>query len=175
MCFTFSALLRRSDARRRVDAAVMAEGRRGDVMMKSVVVALIGAACWGIAPVFGKLGLRNVHPMDGLTARTVITLSVLVVWVVSTGALKRLKTIGPDGWFHLGMEAFLATLAGDLAYYAALKWGKAGHAAVILSVSPVITAWAAHAFLREPFTTLQIVGIALVAVGVILVGLPVGQ
>lgn len=141
-------------------------------MVKALLVALFGAACWGIAPIFGKLGLRDVHPMDGLAARTAVTLSVLLVWVLTTGALRRLKTIGPEGWFHLGIEAFLATLAGDLAYYAALKWGNAGHAAVILSVSPVITAWAAHLFLGESFTHVQIVGIVLVAAGVVLVGLP---
>lgn len=107
--------------------------------------------------------------MDGLVARTSVTIGFLLVWVVSTGGLRRLKGINSTEWFYLGAEAFLATLAGDLAYYAALKWGKVSHAAVILSISPVITAWAAGIWLRERLSLIQMLGIALVAIGIVLV------
>lgn len=138
-------------------------------MAGTLLVGLLGAICWGVAPIFGKLGLRHIHPMDGLVARTGVTLGFLLLWVIGTGGMSRLKGIDSSDWFYLGVEAFLATLAGDLAYYAALKWGSAGHAAVILSVSPVVTAWAANLFLGESMSPTQFLGIALVTLGVFLV------
>src|SRR5690625_4454146 len=115
----------------------------------AIVVGLIGAICWGIAPVFGKLGLENVHPMDGLAARTAITLAFILIWLFATGGMMRLREISGVSWFHLGIEAFLATLAGDLAYYAALKWGSVGMAAVTLSAAPIITISFARIMLGE--------------------------
>lgn len=135
----------------------------------AIVVGLIGAICWGIAPVFGKLGLENVHPMDGLAARTAITLAFILIWLFATGGMMRLREISGVSWFHLGIEAFLATLAGDLAYYAALKWGSVGMAAVTLSAAPIITISFARIMLGEAMSFVQVAGVVLVTVGIVLV------
>ena len=42
--------------------------------MNAFWFAILGAVCWGIAPLFGKVGLRGVNFLDGLVARTAITL-----------------------------------------------------------------------------------------------------
>lgn len=138
-------------------------------MSFAIVLGLVGAICWGIAPVFGKLGLENIHPMDGLAARTAVTLAFILIWVFATGAFDRLRDISGVSWFHLGIEAFLATLAGDLAYYAALKWGSVGVAAVTLSAAPVVTISVARVMLGEAMSFVQIAGIVLVTVGILLV------
>lgn len=138
-------------------------------MARMISLGLAGAFCWGLAPIFGKLGLRDVHPMDGLAARTTVTLAFLLMWVLTTRGLDRIASISSMDWFYLSLEAFLATLAGDLAYYAALKQGGAGTSAVILSVSPVITVWLGSMFLQEGLSTRQLVGVALVALGVLFV------
>lgn len=134
------------------------------------ILGLVGAICWGVAPIFGRIGLQDLHPMDGLAVRTVFTLVFILVWLVGTGGFQRLCGISCGVWFNLGIEAFLATLAGDLAYYAALKWGSAGLATVALSASPIVTVWASRTFLNEAFTPAQYVGMALVIAGVLLVG-----
>lgn len=41
--------------------------------MYAFILAILGAICWGIAPMFGKVGLKGIHPLDGLAARTVVT------------------------------------------------------------------------------------------------------
>lgn len=137
----------------------------------AVVLGLIGAICWGIAPVFGKLGLESVHPMDGLAARTAITLAFILLWLLATGGLPRLQNISGVAWLHLGIEAFLATLAGDLAYYAAIKWGSVSVAAVTLAASPVVTVSVARVMLGEALSVLQVAGVILVTVGIVLVAL----
>ena len=132
-------------------------------------VSLGGAICWGLAPIFGKLGLNNVNPLDGLAARTLVTLSFLLVWLVLSNGFLRILAIPSKDWFFLGMEAFLATLAGDLASYAALKWGGAGVSAVVFAVSPVFTIWLSNLVFQEAFSKLQLCGGAMVAIGVLLV------
>ncbi|MBE3590763.1 MAG: EamA family transporter [Firmicutes bacterium] len=138
-------------------------------MNNTLLLGLLGALCWGIAPVFGKLGLRDIHPVDGLVARTIVTMSFVLAWIVGAGRASRLAEIAPKDWLYLGIEAFLATLAGDLFYYLALKWGTAGGAAVALSVSPVFTVWVSSLLLHESYTWTQMIGALLVAAGILLV------
>ena len=137
--------------------------------MNLLLISLLGALCWGLAPIFGKIGLRHVDPLDGLVARTLITLGFILLWILATGRLHRIVLISYRDWLFLGVEAFLATLAGDLAYYAALKWGHASVVSVLLATSPVVTIWAAEAFLHESLTPTQIWGTVLVLAGMLLV------
>lgn len=137
--------------------------------MSPIALALLGALCWGIAPVFGKLGLEKLNPVDGLAARTLVTLLFVAVWLAGSGRISRIISISGTEWAYLGAEAFFAALAGDLAYYAALKWGTAGVTAVALSLSPLITLWLSSVLLKESFTLIQVAGSLLVMIGMALV------
>lgn len=118
---------------------------------------------------FGKLGLEKLNPVDGLAARTLVTLGFVIAWLIGSGRLQRLFVISGTEWAYLGAEAFFAALAGDLAYYAALKWGTAGVTAVALSLSPLLTLWLSSVVLKESFTLVQVAGSLLVMVGMALV------
>ena len=135
------------------------------------MMALFGALCWGIAPVFGKIGLRGVNTSDGLAARTIITVLLVWGWMFTRGGFQRIFVIPKRNWAYLAAEAFLATFAGDLAYYAALKRGDAGQTALILAAAPLLTVWAGWFFLSEPVNATKIIGAALIIIGVALVGL----
>lgn len=134
-------------------------------------LGLMGAFCWGVAPIFGKLGLRGIDPIDGLIARTLVTMSVILVWAFGAGRLGAVAAISPKAWLYLALEALLATLVGDLFYFLALKHGTAGVAAIALSVSPVVTVGLASLFLHEGYTILQTLGALLVASGILLVAM----
>lgn len=139
--------------------------------MYAFFMALFGALCWGMAPAFGKIGLKGINPLDGLAARTVITaILVFGFFFVSGGGLERLSSISARCWFFLALEAFLATFAGDLAYYAAIKSGDIGKTALILSISPLITLWLGWQFMGEYITPLQLVGAILIVTGIIFIG-----
>ncbi len=138
--------------------------------MYTFFLAVFGALCWGIAPVFGKLGLRGVNPIDALAARTLITVLLVAGWFWASGGAERISSITPRAWLFLALEAFFATFAGDLAYYAAIKWGELGLTALVLAMSPVVTVWIGWQFLGETLTPVKAVGTALVVIGIVLVG-----
>lgn len=132
-------------------------------------MALVGAICWGMAPLFGKVGLRGVNPMVGLVARTMITAVFVLGLACRNGCGSSLMQIPGKRWFYLAIEAFLATFAGDLAYYAAIKYGAIGKTSLVLAVSPLITLAVGWLFLNEVLSSLQIIGAALVIMGLVLV------
>jgi len=135
------------------------------------LLALYGAVCWGIAPLFGKAGMRGVNPTEALAARTLLTVCFVWGWLFAKGHVGQVLAIPPKRWLLLGVEAFLATFAGDLAYYAALKFGDIGQTAVVLAAAPLITIWMGRWFLGEQVTPYKLVGAALIVGGVIFIGL----
>lgn len=134
------------------------------------LLALFGTLCWGVAPVFGKLGLARVDPLTGLSLRTLIAASLVFLWVITGGRLGELREVPPAAWVLLGIEAMLATLVGDLAYYAALKRGSASEVTLVMSAAPLVNIWVAYAILGEPLTSYKILGTILIISGVVLIG-----
>lgn len=139
--------------------------------MGAFLLAVFGAVCWGIAPVFGKIGLKGTGPLDGLAARTIITVLLVAGWVIGSGRVGRIFTIPSRRWYFLAAEAFLATFAGDLAYYAALKRGNVGQTALVMAASPLITLVIAWCFLGETLSATKLAGAVFIIAGVTLVGL----
>ncbi len=138
--------------------------------MNVLIISFFAALCWGIAPLFGKVGLRGINPYVGLTARTIITVCLVSGLIIGHGGFDKIFNIPAKRWFYLGMEAFFATFIGDLAYYAAIKKGAIGPTSLILASSPLITLWAGWFFLGEALTPLKLIGAALIIVGLVLIG-----
>lgn len=131
-------------------------------------LAVFGMICWGIAPIFAKIGLRNVNPIAGLTLRTILAAGLVSSWVGITGGFGSLKAIPSMSWLLIGIEAVLATLVGDWAYYAAIKHGEVSMVSVIMASSPLVTMLCASVFLGEHITILRIVGGCLIVVGILM-------
>lgn len=138
------------------------------------MLAVLGALCWGLAPVAGKVGLAGVEPVVGLALRTLMASALVLGFVMGSGAWGQLERVPVGSWLPIGIEALLATLAGDLAYYAALKQGHASTVAVVMAASPLATVAAAALWLREPVSWQVVVGAALIVAGVALVGQEMG-
>jgi len=139
--------------------------------MWTVLVALFGALCWGIAPIFGKIGLARVDPVAGLCLRTLIASGIVAGWLLVGGGLRTIETVSSRASLFIAAEAVLATLVGDLAYYAALKWGGAAQVALVMSAAPLFTLVIAVLYLRETATWAQVVGAVLIVCGLFLVSL----
>lgn len=138
--------------------------------MSALMLAVLGALCWGLAPVAGKVGLAGVEPVVGLALRTLMASALVLGFVMGSGAWGQLERVPVGSWLPIGIEALLATLAGDLAYYAALKQGHASTVAVVMAASPLATVAAAALWLREPVSWQVVVGALLIVAGVALVG-----
>lgn len=140
--------------------------------MSPLILALIGTICWGTAPIFGKLGLANEDALAALCVRTLIAGGIVMGWLVLTGQSYSLRNIMPQSCIFIAIEALLATLVGDLAYYAALKNGNAGSVMLVMSTSPLITLVLALVFLREEPTWNELVGAIFIVLGLVLVAGP---
>lgn len=132
-------------------------------------LAIFGMVCWGIAPLFAKLGLRNVSPASALALRTLLAACLVGSWVGFSGNLGNIKQIPAMSWLLIGIEAILATLVGDLAYYAAIKYGQVSMVTVIMASSPLVTMLCASVFLGEHITVLQVFGACLIILGISMV------
>ncbi|MDN5348429.1 MAG: hypothetical protein PWP65_1994 [Clostridia bacterium] len=55
--------------------------------MDSLTYALMGAFCWGIAPLFGKIALLDVSAAAGLIARTLLAGGLVTPWLIYRGGL----------------------------------------------------------------------------------------
>lgn len=133
------------------------------------VLAFIGMIFWGISPLFAKVGLRNVNPLVGLCVRTLFTSVAILVWMFINGSIIQLKTVPAKSVFLLIIEATLATIIGDLAYFAALKKGSASIVMLIMACSPLVTILCSAIFLNERMTFLNCIGACLIIAGIILV------
>jgi len=134
-----------------------------------VLLALFGMICWGIAPIFAKIALKDIDPTAGLILRTLFAASVVSVWMHLSGNFSKVSSIPASVWWLIGIEALLATIVGDLAYYAALKKGDVSLVTIIMSSSPLVTIICSVLFLDEQMTLLRIIGAGLVVLGIILI------
>lgn len=132
------------------------------------LLAFFGMICWGIAPIFAKVGLIGVNPLAGLVIRTLIAAGLVSSWVALSGSFSLVKNIPVNSWILLAVEAILATLVGDLAYYAAIKKGEVSFVSVVMASSPLVTMLCATIFLGEQITATRVVGASFIILGIIL-------
>lgn len=135
----------------------------------AIFYALLGMLCWGLAPLFGKLGLYNINPVAALSLRTLIAASLVTGWLFASRGFGQVLQIPPPLWLFIAIESILATLLGDLAYFAALQRGNINEVTLILSCSPLVTMLLSYFFLGEMVTGCQVVGAALITAGLFLV------
>ncbi len=136
--------------------------------MLVIIISIFGMICWGIAPIFLKLGINNINPLYALVFRTIVAAGLVSGWMLFTGGYNHIKAIPFNAALLLTCEAILAALIGDLAYYAAIKKGDVSMVSVIMASSPLVTMICATIFLGEHITLLRILGASLVIIGIIL-------
>jgi transporter family protein len=90
-------------------------------------------------------------------------------WVGFSGGVGQIREISWNSWLLIGIEAILATVIGDLAYYAAIKKGNVSLVTIIMSSSPLITMICSVIFLGEPLTSWRIIGAGYIIMGIILI------
>lgn len=143
----------------------------GGEEMRTLGFALLGAFCWGIAPLFAKLALLEVSATTVLVARTFLAGGLVAPWVIYQGGLGYFLSIPPKAWFLLAVEAFFTAVAGDLAYYKALKYGHPAEVNLIISSAPFITLIFSGLLFSEKISWNKALGGLLICLGVFLVGL----
>lgn len=77
-------------------------------------ISIFGMICWGIAPIFAKIGLNGINPMLGLIVRTMFAGTLITGWMVISGSFYQIKNISFFAFVMIAIEALLATLVGEV-------------------------------------------------------------
>ena len=136
--------------------------------MMVIVFAFISMFCWGVTPLFVKLGLKDLEPHIGLAIGSATTTILLFGWILVGGGLPKLGQVSSTALIFLIIEAILASFLGDLSYFIAIKHGNVSVVATILSCSPLVTVILCALFLQEALTITKMGGAILIVAGIIL-------
>jgi len=129
------------------------------------IYALLSAVFAALTAIFAKVGIAGVNSDMATLIRTVIILGVLSVFVVATDKWASPFDLSAKTWTFLVLSG-LATGASWTCYFRALKVGEASKVAPVDKLSLVLVVVFAVAFLGERPSPREWAGIAMVAVGV---------
>lgn len=128
--------------------------------------ALLSAVFAALTAIFAKVGVQGVDSDLATLVRTAIIIVVLSAFVWKTGKWSNPLELPPKTWLFLGLSG-LATGASWVCYFRALQIGDASKVAPVDKLSLVLVAIFAFTFLGERPVTREWIGIALVAIGVL--------
>jgi len=132
------------------------------------LLAVITLIFWGIAPIFGKLGLAKISPVLGLAIRSFVVSIIMLIVVFATGTYREFSALTLKGFSFIALEGIFASLIGHFAYYYALKLGETSNIIPITSAFPIVTVILAVSFLSEKMTLFKGGGIILIIAGLIM-------
>jgi drug/metabolite transporter (DMT)-like permease len=135
---------------------------------RAYAALLLIATLWGTFPVTGKLAVQDFPPVFLTALRAVIASSFLVVLLVRSGA-ETVRGLGPGSiraFVVLGVCGLV--LSTQLSYIGYL-YTTAANAAILQAATPVLVALGARAYLGERLRRRQQLGVAVSALGVLVV------
>jgi len=132
--------------------------------------ALLSAGFAALTAVFAKVGVDNINSDYATLIRTLVILGVAALIVTATGQWRSPGSVSPRTYLFLALSG-LATGASWLCYFRALKLGDAARVAPIDKLSVVLVAVFAAIFLGEKLSAANWAGVALIAMGAVLVAL----
>jgi bacterial/archaeal transporter family protein len=132
--------------------------------------ALLSAAFAALTAIFAKVGVENINPDLATFIRTAVVLVALGGILAARGLLQPLTGIAGRTYLFLALSG-LCTGASWLCYFRALQAGDAARVAPIDKLSVVLVAIFGVLFLSEQLSARNWAGIAMIAVGAVLVAL----
>jgi transporter family protein len=130
----------------------------------------LSAVFAALTAIFAKVGVENVNSDLATFIRTIVVLMSLALIVYATGQFQHPRTISPRTYLFLLLSG-LGTGASWLCYFRALKLGNAGQVAPVDKMSVVLVAVFGVLFLGEKLSLLNWAGVALIALGAVMVAL----
>jgi transporter family protein len=130
--------------------------------------AVLSAIFAALTAIFAKVGVENINSDFATFIRTIVILVTLAFILFATGQFQAPGAISGRTYLFLLLSG-LATGASWICYFRALKIGEAAKVAPIDKLSVVLVAIFGVVFLGERLSTPNWLGIALIAVGAVLV------
>ena len=141
-----------------------------DLPSSWLVWALLSAVFAALTAIFAKVGVENINPDLATFIRTAVVLVALGGILAARGLLQPLTGIAGRTYLFLALSG-LCTGASWLCYFRALQVGDAARVAPIDKLSVVLVAIFGVFFLSEQLSARNWAGIAMIAVGAVLVAL----
>lgn len=132
--------------------------------------ALLSAVFAALTAIFAKLGVENINSDLATFVRTVVVIVALGAILAARGLFQPLASISGRTYLFLTLSG-LATGASWLCYFRALQLGDAARVAPVDKLSVILVAVFGVLFLSEQLSFRNWAGVALIAVGVVLVSL----
>jgi len=133
-----------------------------------LIWALLSAAFAALTAIFAKVGVENINSDLATFIRTIVVIVALGLLLAATGKFQSSGPISTKTLLFLILSG-LGTGLSWLCYFRALKLGEAAKVAPIDKLSVVLVALFGVVFLGERLSAPNWLGIALIAVGAILV------
>ncbi|MDH7794149.1 MULTISPECIES: EamA family transporter [unclassified Beijerinckia] len=135
-----------------------------------IIWALLSAGFAALTAIFAKVGVQNVNSDFATFIRTLVIIGVLAIILAATGNWQSPATISGRTYGFLVLSG-LATGASWICYFRALQLGDAARVAPVDKMSVVLVAIFAVVFLGERLSSINWLGVALIASGTVLVAL----
>ncbi|PLS05383.1 EamA family transporter [Neobacillus cucumis] len=140
--------------------------------MSWLIFAILSAVSAALVSIFGKIGLQNIDANTATAIRSVIMALFLIGVVLFQGNLGKIpEIIGQRKALLFIVLSGLAGATSWLFYFLALKTGKVSQVGPIDKLSVVIATILAIIFFGEKLSFVNGIGVALIAIGVILTAL----
>ena len=133
-----------------------------------LIWALLSAAFAALTAIFAKVGVENINSDLATFIRTIVVIVALGLLLAATGKFQSSGPISTKTLLFLILSG-LGTGLSWLCYFRALKLGEAAKVAPIDKLSVVLVALFGVVFLGERLSAPNWLGIALIAVGAILI------
>jgi bacterial/archaeal transporter family protein len=130
--------------------------------------AVMSAVFAALTAIFAKIGIENINSDFATFIRTIVILITLAFILLATGQFQPPGSVGGRTYLFLVLSG-LATGGSWICYFRALKIGQAAQVAPIDKLSVVLVAIFGVIFLGERLSAPNWLGVALIAVGAVLV------
>lgn len=130
--------------------------------------ALLSAAFAALTAILAKIGVTGVGSDVATFLRTVVILGVTAATLVASGQARDIAAVSGRSALFLVLSG-LATGASWLCYFRALSLGDAARVAPLDKLSVVLVAILGATLLGESLSTLNWIGVVLIAAGAVLV------
>jgi transporter family protein len=139
--------------------------------MESTFYILMAVVFWGLAPVFGKLGLEKIDPLLAISIRTIGLAAIVLIVLIFTGRWEEVGEVDPRSGALILLEGVFAGLLGHFAYYFALKAGEVSKTVLLVRGAPIITVVLGVLVFGEKLSFTEIGGMVLIISGSVLMSL----
>jgi transporter family protein len=130
--------------------------------------AVLSAGFAALTAIFAKIGVENVNSDFATFIRTIVILFALALILTATEQWQNFGSVSRRTYLFLVLSG-CATGASWICYFRALKLGDAARVAPIDKLSVVLVALFGVIFLGERLSGANWLGVAMIAVGAILV------